>query len=51
MMTHIIDKVRIKQHSLIETLLDLKNAFVEVHHNLIEEVLSYHIPTKAKSMA
>ena len=48
-MAHIIDKARSKQHSLVVTLLDLRNAFGEVHHNLIKEVLSYHhIPTKAK---
>ena len=34
-MGHIIDKARLKQRSLIVTLLDLKNAFGEVHHNLI----------------
>ena len=33
---------RIKQRSLVITLLDLKNAFGEVHHNLIKSVLSYH---------
>ena len=50
-MVHIIDKARSKQHSLVVTLLDVKNAFGEVHHNLIKEVLSYHhIPTKAKSL-
>ena len=31
--------IRTKQHSLVVTLLDLKNAFGEVYHNLIEEVL------------
>ena len=51
MMAHIIDKVRIKQRSLVVTLLDLKNPSGEVHHNLIEEVHSYHhIPTKSKSL-
>ena len=39
---HIIDKARFKQRSLIVTLLDLKNAFVEVHHNLISAVYKYH---------
>ena len=42
MMGHIINKTRTKQRSLIVTLLDLKNAFGEVHHNLITSVLSYH---------
>ena len=32
------------------TLLDLKNAFGEVHHNLIKSVLSYHhIPSHVKA--
>ena len=51
LMAHIIDKTRSKQRSLFVTLLDFKNAFGEVHHNLIKEVLSYHhIPTKSKSL-
>ena len=38
-----------KQRSLVITLLDLKNAFGEVHHNLIQSVLSYHhIPDHIK---
>ena len=41
-MSSIINKARIKQRSLVITLLDLKNAFGEVHHNLIYEVLKYH---------
>ena len=41
-MGHIINKARIKQHSLIVTLLDLINAFGEVHHNLISSVLTNH---------
>ena len=50
LMAHIIDKARSIQRSLVVTLLDLKNAFGEVHHNLIKEVLLYHhIRTKAKS--
>ena len=51
MMANIIDKARIKQRSLAITLLDLKNAFGEVHHNLIQEVLAYHhIPAKTKAL-
>ena len=42
MMGHIINKARLKQRSVVITLLDLKNAFGEVHHNLIKSVLSYH---------
>ena len=41
-MAHIINTARIKQRSVIITLLDLKNAFGELHHNLIYEVLQYH---------
>ena len=33
---------RIRQRSLVITLLDLKNAFGEVHHNLNQSVLGYH---------
>ena len=51
MIAHIIDEACIKQSCLVLTLLDLKNVFGDVHHNLIEEVLSYHhFPTKAKSL-
>ena len=40
-----INTARTKQRSLVVTLLDLKNAFGEVHHNLIPEILRYrHIP-------
>ena len=34
-MAYIINKARTKQRSLVITLLDLKNAFGELHHNLI----------------
>ena len=45
-MTNIINQARIKQRFVVITLLDLKNAFGEVHHNLIQSVLDYHhIPT------
>ena len=44
-MGHITDKAHLKQQSLIVTLLDFKNAFGEVHHNLISAVYKYqHIP-------
>ena len=37
--------------SLVITLLDLKNAFGEVHHNLIQTALDYHhIPDHIKSL-
>ena len=38
-MTNIINQARIKQRSVVMTLLDLKNAFGAVHHNLIQSVL------------
>jgi hypothetical protein len=41
-MAHKINTARIKQRSVVITLLDLKNAFGELHHNLIHEVLQYH---------
>ena len=41
-MANVINNARIKQRSVVITLLDLKNAFDEVHHNLISEVLTYH---------
>ena len=41
-MAYIINQARTKQRSLVVTLLDLKNAFGEVHHNLIQSVLGYH---------
>ena len=45
-MANVINTTRIKQRSLVITLLDLKNAFGEVHHSLIPEVLKYHhVPT------
>ena len=48
-MAHIINQARIKQRSLAVTLLDLKNAFGEVNHNLIQSVLGYHhIPAHIK---
>ena len=44
-MSNIINKARINQRSQVITLLDFRNAFDEVHHNLIYEVLRYqHIP-------
>ena len=45
-MANVINMTRIKQKSLIITLLDLTNAFIKVHHYLIPEVLKYHkVPT------
>ena len=51
LMAHIIDRARVGQRSLVITLLDLKNAFGEVHHNLISEVLRYHhIPIHVQNL-
>ena len=41
-MSYLINHPRIKQQSLVIILLDLKNAFGEVHHSLITEILNYH---------
>ena len=41
-MANVINMARLKQRSLEITLLDLKNAFGEVHHHLILEVLKFH---------
>ena len=50
-MANVINKARIRQRSLIITLLDLKNAFGEVHHNFIFEVLkSHHIPCQVRNL-
>ena len=41
----VLNQARLKQRSLVIILLDLKDAFGEVHHNLIQAVLNYyHIP-------
>ena len=51
MIVHIINKARIKQRSVVITLLDLRNAFGEVHHNLISEVLCYlHVPKQDQAL-
>ena len=41
-MSHIINDARRRQRSVTITLIDLQNAFGEVHHNLIESMLKYH---------
>ena len=51
MMSHLINKARIKQRSLVVSLLDLKNAFGKVHHKLIPAILAYHhIPSETQSL-
>ena len=48
-MADIFNKARIRQRSVVTTLLDLKNAFGEIHHNFIQSVLDYHhIPDHIK---
>ena len=42
-LSHLISHARKKQRFLTVTLLDLRNAFGEVHHNLIKSVLEYNI--------
>ena len=37
-----IKQAKLKQRSIVVTLLDLKNAFGEVHHNIIPVVLKHH---------
>ncbi len=50
-MAHIINQARLKQRSLVITLLDLKNAFGLVRHNLISTVLRYHhIPESIENL-
>ena len=41
-MSYLINHARVKQRSLVITLLDLKNTFGKVHHRLITEVLNCH---------
>ena len=41
-MSHIINHSRKQKRSVIITLINLKNAFGEVHHSLIQSVLLYH---------
>ena len=51
MMASIIDKSQIKQRSVVITLIDLKHAFGEVHHNLIKEVLiHHHVPSTIQTL-
>jgi len=41
-MANVTNNARIKQRSVVINLLDFKNAFGKIHHNLISEVLKYH---------
>ena len=50
-MAHLIRHAKKHQSALVITLIDLKNAFGEVHHNLLNCILEYHhIPTEMKSL-
>ena len=42
LLTYIINHARLKQRQVIITLLDLKNAFGEIDHQVILKVLEYH---------
>ena len=51
MLNYILNDARIKQRSVTVTLIDLKNAFGDVHHNLIKSILKiHHIPDEIISM-
>lgn len=41
-LTYVINQARLKQRSVCISLIDLRNAFGEVHHSLIKEVLKFH---------
>ena len=50
-LTYLINDARTKQRSLTITLFDLKNAFGEVNHNLIDSTLEFHhIPMEIRNM-
>ena len=51
LLSYIINHARLKQRQVIITLLDLKNAFGEIDHNVIMKVLEYHhFPKHIKSL-
>ena len=51
-MAYLINHSKRKQRSIVITLIDLKNAFGEVHHNLIKCILEYHhVPFEIQSLA
>ena len=51
MMGNIISKARINWRPSVITLLDLRNAFGEVHHKLTSSVPTYHhVPESIKSL-
>jgi len=42
LLTHMIKDAKRLQRSLVVTLLDLRNTFREVHHNITRSALDYH---------
>ena len=42
LLTHIVTDAKRHSRNLVVTLLDLRNAFGEVHHDLIRSVMDYH---------
>ena len=50
-LTHMINHARKRQRGLFITLIDLRDAFGEVHHSLLNKVLEYHhVPNEVKSL-
>ena len=50
-MANVINNDRIKQKSVVIILLHVRNAYGEVHHNLISELLKYHqIPDEIQQL-
>ena len=51
LLTYMINHARKRQRDLFITLIDLRNAFGEVHHSLLNKVLEYHhVPNEVKSL-
>ena len=50
-LSYVVNQARNKQRSLTVTLVDLRNAFGEVHHNLIDTILEFHhIPLEMRQI-
>jgi hypothetical protein len=51
LLSYIINHARIKQRQVIVTLLDLKNAFGEIDHDIVMKTLEYHhIPNRIQKL-
>ena len=51
LLSYMINHARKRQRDLFITLIDLRNAFGEVHHSLLNKVLEYHqVPNEVKSL-